>query len=77
MNLELPYVFGSIPGRIPLWAPLIDYLRSPFPLFFTKGGTNMISVIHVAEAIVGALEEGKAGEIYLVGDENISWVDWL
>jgi dihydroflavonol-4-reductase len=77
MILELPYVFGSMPGRTPLWKPLIDYLRSPFPLFYTRGGTNMISVKHVAEAIAGALEHGKGGERYLIGDENISWSEFL
>ena len=77
MVLELPYVFGSMPGRIPLWKPLINYIRSPFPLFYTTGGTNMIAVKHVAGAIVGALEKGKGGERYLVGDENVTWVDLL
>ena len=77
MILELPYIFGSMPGRTPLWKPLIDYVCSPFPLFYTKGGTNMIAVKHVAEAIVGALEQGKGGERYLIGDENIPWADLL
>ena len=77
MILELPYVFGSMPGRIPLWKPLIDYILSLSPLLYTRGGTNMIAVKHVAEAVVGALEHGKGGERYLVGDENISWSDFL
>ena len=77
MILELGYIFGSAPGSRPLWKPLIDYLRSPWPLFFSKGGTNMIAVEHVAEAIVGALERGVAGEHYLIGDENLTWAEWL
>lgn len=75
--LEMPYIFGSTPGLVPLWKPLIRYIRSPLPLFYTRGGTNMISVKHVADAITGAVEKGQAGERYLIGDENISWVDFL
>lgn len=37
----------------------------------------MIAVQHVAEAIVGAIEQGKGGERYVVGDENVTWKDWL
>jgi len=75
--LELPYVFGSVPGRVPLWAPLIRYIRASPVLLYPKGGTNMIAVQRVAEAIVGAIEQGKGGERYLVGDENLSWIDFL
>ena len=77
MILELPYVFGSMPGRLPLWKPLVDYIHSPFPLFYTRGGTNIIAVKHVAEAIIGAIEQGKGGERYLIGEENVSWIDLL
>lgn len=77
MILELGYIFGSAPGSTPLWKPLIDYVRSPWPLFFPKGGTNMIAVEHIAEAVAGALERGVAGEHYLIGDENLTWAAWL
>lgn len=77
MFLELPYIFGVTPGLRPLWAPLVRYVRSPLPLLFPRGGTNMVAVQHVAEAVAGALERGAAGESYLVGDENRSWKDWL
>jgi nucleoside-diphosphate-sugar epimerase len=75
--LELPYIFGAMPGRTPLWAPLIRYLRSPIPLFYPRGGSNCISVKHVAEAIVGAVERAQGGDIFQVGDENLTWEDLL
>ena len=77
MILELPYIFGSMPGRTPLWKPLIDYVNSRYPLFYMRGGTNMIAVEHVGEAIVGAIEKGKGGHSYTVGDENLTWIEFL
>lgn len=70
--LEIPYMFGAIPGREPLWGPLVRYARSPLPLLSASGGTNAVAVQHVAEAIVGGLERRYHGPA-LVGDENLSW----
>lgn len=71
--LELPYIFGAMPGRRPLWAPLFGYLaRSPLVLY-TAGGTNAVSVEDVAQAIAGALERPGATGVHLVGDENLTW----
>jgi nucleoside-diphosphate-sugar epimerase len=72
--LELPYIFGAMPGRIPLWKPLVDYARSAPLILYPRGGTNCISVQHVAEAVVGAV--GKNGR-FLIGDENLPWKDLL
>ena len=77
MILELPYIFGSMPGRTPLWKPLIDYIRATPVIFFTHGGTNCITVEHVAEAIAGAVEKGEDGQRYTIGGENLTWVDLL
>jgi nucleoside-diphosphate-sugar epimerase len=71
--LELPYIFGSMPGRKPLWTPLIKYVDSKAPLFYTTGGTAMVSVQHVAEAVVGALENVAVSGSFPVSDVNMSW----
>jgi hypothetical protein len=63
-----------MPGRVPLWKPLVDYVRSAPLLLYPRGGTNCISVQHVAEAVVGAV--GRNG-LFLVGDENLSWRNLL
>jgi dihydroflavonol-4-reductase len=72
--LELPYVFGVMPGRAPLWKPLVDYVRSAPLILYPRGGTNCISVERVAEAVVGAL--GSNGQ-FLVGDRNLTWKNLL
>jgi len=78
MMVELPYIFGAMPGRIPLWKDILfERLRRMRIVFFPRGGTNMIAVEHVAEAIVGATEKGKHGEHYLIGDENVSWKEMI
>jgi dihydroflavonol-4-reductase len=76
--LELPYIFGSMPGRMPLWKPLVDYVRMPLPwLFFPRGGTAMVAVEKVAEAMVGAVERELPSAPYQIGDENLTWPVFL
>src|SRR4030066_1864011 len=76
--LELPYIFGSMPNRIPLWKDvLLDRFVKSRIIFFPRGGTNMIAVEHVSEAIIGCLEHGENGKRYPVGDENHSFSEML
>lgn len=75
--LELPYIFGSMPGRVPLWKPLIKYILSPFPLLYPAGGTTCVTVQQVARAICGAVERGRAGVCYPIGGENLTWSQLL
>lgn len=76
--LELPYIFGSMPNRIPLWKDvLLDRFAKGRYIFFPRGGTSMIAVEHVAEAIIGAIENGQHGKRYPVGDENHTYNEML
>ena len=76
--LELPYIFGSMPKRIPLWkATFLDrFAYNKKTIFFPKGSTTMTHVKHIAEAGIGAIEYGKDGEYYPIGDENKSY-NWM
>jgi nucleoside-diphosphate-sugar epimerase len=78
--LELPYIFGVMPEttRIPLWKDIFfDMFRKMNPVMFTKGGTSVIAVEHVGEAIVGAAENGEHGKRYPVGDVNMTWKELI
>lgn len=74
--LEISYVFGTVPGRQPLWDPMFRFARSRLPLLGAHGGTNAVAVRHVGEAIAGGIENGYRG-CALVGDENMSWNDLM
>ncbi len=81
MVLELPYIFGAMPGRIPLWKDVFleRFFRAPI-IFFPKGGTTMIHVRGIGEAGVGALESGTHGARYPIGDENHNYrvmLEWM
>jgi len=74
MILELPYIFGAMPGRIPLWKEvLLDRFKKSKKIFFMEGGTACVTVKQVSQAIVGAAEKGKGGMRYPVGGTNITW----
>jgi dihydroflavonol-4-reductase len=76
--LELPYIFGSMPERMPLWKDVFleRFAYGQKIIFFPKGSTTMTAVEHIAEAGIGALEYGKDGERYPIGDENHTF-NWM
>lgn len=81
MVLELPYIFGSMPERTPIWKDVFieRFFRYP-AVFFPKGGTTMIHVQAIGEAGVGALEKGVHGQRYPIGDENHNYrvmLEWM
>ncbi|MCC9307429.1 NAD(P)H-binding protein [Kitasatospora sp. RB6PN24] len=70
--LEIPFVFGATPGRPPLLAPLVPWLRSGAPLPVPPGGTAVTTVGTVARATVDALESGS-GDDLPIADGNLTW----
>ncbi len=76
--LELPYIFGTQPGRKPVWTILIEQISNMGPItFYPKGGTTMVTVRQVAQAITGAAYRNKGGNAYPIGWYNLSWDDFL
>lgn len=79
--LELPYIFGTQPGRKPVWVILIEQIhgmdKTGHITMYPKGGTTMVTVHQVAQAIVGAAERNEGGNTYPIGYYNLTWDDFL
>ncbi|NLX92705.1 MAG: NAD-dependent epimerase/dehydratase family protein [Clostridiales bacterium] len=76
--LELPYIFGTQPGRKPVWVILIEQLyRMPGVTMYPKGGTAMLTVRQVAQTIVGAAELNKGANAYPISYYNLTWDEFL
>jgi Nucleoside-diphosphate-sugar epimerases len=76
--LELPYIFGTQPGRKPVWTFLVEQIRSQgFATMYPTGGTAMVTVKQVGQCIAGAIERNKGGTAYPVGYYNMTWKEML
>ncbi|WP_440897580.1 NAD-dependent epimerase/dehydratase family protein [Amphibacillus sp. Q70] len=73
MSLRLPYIFGTMPGRMPLWKMFTEQVKdqSIFPAL--SGGTAMVTVEQVGEAAVGALENGEHRHTYAISALNMKY----
>lgn len=73
MMLELPFIFGVMPNRKPLWREhFLSQFEGMKKLYFPAGGgTAMISVEGVAEAIVACAYYGENSTCYPVGMYNM------
>jgi len=76
--LELPYIFGTQVGRKPVWLFLVEQIRGMKKVtMYPKGGSTMVTVKQVGQAIAGALEKNRGGNCYPIGYYNLTWVEML
>ena len=78
--LELPYIFGTQPGRKPVWVILIEQLRRMDKLpctLYPASGTAMLTVRQVGEVIVGAAERSKGAKAWPISMYNLTWKEFL
>lgn len=76
--LELPYIFGTQPGRKPVWVILVEQIRPmKIATFYPRGGTAMLTARQTGQALAGALEYNKGGNCYPIGYYNMTWTDLL
>jgi nucleoside-diphosphate-sugar epimerase len=80
-TLNPPSIIGAVPGtsarryrRMISWAAGNE---PDIPDFAPAGGTNYMSAASLAQAIRGALVRGEPGAAYLVGDQNLSYQEFL
>jgi dihydroflavonol-4-reductase len=80
-SLNAPFILGHIEGLdTPHIGALVAYAKEQLPglpLFAPIGGTNHMTSRAVAQATLAALENGESGKAYLLGDENLSWQEYL
>lgn len=76
--LEIPYVFGTMPERDPLWFDVLVRRIHPMRpwIFFPPGGTVMCSARFVGAMTAAVADVGRSGPIP-VGEENMSWTTLL
>jgi dihydroflavonol-4-reductase len=76
--LELPYIYGTQPGRKPVWTFLVEQIRGmKGSTIYSTGGTTMVTVHQVAQLIAGALEKNRGANAYPIGYYNLTWVEML
>jgi dihydroflavonol-4-reductase len=75
--LELPYIFGIQNGRKPVWTIFVKQFEKPKIIFFTKGGTAMVTVNQVAHAIYHAILYGEMKKCYPIGYFNMEWKPFI
>jgi len=76
--LEIPYVFGSVSGRIPVWSTMIFPMLRPrwgMGVFFGAGGTAVATTRQIAAATLNIVTQGIAGDAWPIAAQNVSWRD--
>lgn len=75
MVLRLPYIFGLVGQRRPLWQFVLDRVQAPGPVAVLGGSTSAVTVGQVARAAVGAMENGRHGAKYPIHGYELTYVE--
>lgn len=76
MSLRLPYIFGTMPGRTPLWKMFVDQVVGKEVVYAPAGGTTMVTAKQVGEAAVGAMEFGVHEGRYPIAAVNMKFTEF-
>lgn len=76
-SLRLPYIFGTMPGRIPLWKMFVDRIRDVevFPAH-PEGRTAAVTTAQVGQAAVGAMERGEHRSTYAISGYDLAHAEF-
>lgn len=74
--LRLPYIFGTMEGKIPLWSMFVDMLRGQDFMPVTSGGAATVTANQVGQAAISALENGQHRRAYPLATGYISYEDF-
>lgn len=71
-TLRLPYIFGTMPGRVPLWKMFTDLIKDKDTYLYPSGKTASVSAHQVAQATLCAIKYGTHRGSYAISDTNLS-----
>ncbi|MEE8683194.1 MAG: NAD(P)-dependent oxidoreductase [Olsenella sp.] len=75
---ELPCIFGTQLGRRPVWVFLVESIaRMKKNVLLTRGGTAMVTVRQVGQALAGAIERSRGGHCHPIGWWKMTWEEML
>lgn len=78
-SLRLPYIFGTMPGRQPLWQMFLDIAENNTTGRITVqgGSTSSVTVKQVAQSAVGAMERGEHGAKFPINGYNLTYLEFM
>ena len=72
--LNIPYVFGTAPGKEPIWRNVfIERFGQSPKIYYGNGGTTIISAKKIAVCTAQALELAEHGDELAVGSRNMKF----
>lgn len=76
--LNIPYVFGTAPGKEPIWRNVFveRFGKSP-KIYYGKGGTTVISAKKIAVLTAQAIELAEHGEELAIGSRNMKFTPMI
>lgn len=76
--LEIPYVFGTVPGLVPFWREfLFDRVLNSPVVAYPDGGSSVVSATQVGQAAAAAVLVGQHGARYPLADLQLRWPQLL
>ncbi|RKD23014.1 epimerase [Ammoniphilus oxalaticus] len=76
ISLRLPFIFGTMPFRTPLWKMFVNRVKGQDVVPVLNGGTAMVTAQQVAEAAIGAIEYGRHGSTYAISGINMKYKEF-
>ena len=70
--LNIPYVFGTAPGKTPIWKSIfVDRFADSPKIYYGNGGTTAISAKKIAVLTAQALDLAKHGDELPIGSRDM------
>lgn len=70
--LNIPYVFGTAPGKMPIWKSIfVDRFANSSKIYYGNGATTVISAKKIAVCTAQALELAGHGSELAIGSRNM------